>query len=64
MTIQGSSTVQLLQSAMDARKTREDMSVAVLDKAQNLMKQQGDAMVRLLEDTGKVATKGHFEALA
>ncbi len=49
---------------MDARKTREDMSVAVLDKAQNLMKQQGDAMVRLLEDTGKVATQGHFEALA
>ena len=64
MTIQGSSTVQLLQSAMDARKTREDVSVAMLEKAQNLMQQQGDAMVQLLEETGTVATQGRFEALA
>jgi len=64
MTIQGSSTVQLLQSVMEASKTREDMSVAVLDKAQDLMKQQGDAMVQLLEDTGTVATQRRFEALA
>lgn len=49
---------------MDARKTREDMSVAMLEKAQNLMQQQGDAMVQLLEETGTVATQGRFEALA
>ncbi len=64
MTISGSSVIGLLESAMDAQKARQDVSVAVLDKAQAVMTQQGEAMVRLLEESGSAPSAGRFEALA
>lgn len=64
MTLSGTSTVHLLESAMNARKAREDASVAMLDKAQDLMKQQGEALVRMVEESGTTAETPRFEALA
>lgn len=70
MNISGASAVGLLESTMTARKSREEMSVAVLEKAQDVMKQQGEAIVRLVEDSGtapdpgRPPNSGRFEALA
>lgn len=53
MTVSGSSSpVHLLESVLDARKAREDVSVAVLDKAQDVVKQQGKALINVLEQAG------------
>jgi hypothetical protein len=64
MTVSGSSTVRLLESAMNARKAREEASVAMLEKAQDLMTQQGEAMVKMVEASGTAAEAPRFEALA
>lgn len=50
MRIDDSSRSSLLQSVLDARATRETISVAVLDKSQELLKQQGEAIINLLEN--------------
>lgn len=54
----------LLQSVLDARATREAMSVAVLEKSQDVMKQQGEAMVQLLEQAGTVLSGRLLDAYA
>ena len=41
----------LLDSVLNAQTTRVDMGVAVLKKAQDLEKQEGTAMVQMLENT-------------
>ena len=41
----------LLDSVLMAETTRQDVGVAVLKKAQDLVKQQGQAMVQLLEQS-------------
>ena len=42
----------LLDSVLNAQTTQQDIGVAVLKKAQDAMKQQGEAMVRMLEQAG------------
>ena len=42
----------LLDSVLQAQTTQQDAGVAVLKKAQDLVKQQGQAMVQLLEQSG------------
>jgi hypothetical protein len=42
----------LLDSVLKAETDRQDAGVAVLKKAQDLVKQQGQAMVQLLEQSG------------
>jgi hypothetical protein len=42
----------LLDSVLNAESARVDMGVAVLKKAQNADKQQGEAIVNLLESAG------------
>ncbi len=49
MTISGQSSVSLLDSVLSAETTRVDLGVAVLKKAQDVTKQQGAALVEMLE---------------
>ena len=42
----------LLDSVLQAQTTQQDAGVTVLKKAQDLVKQQGEAMVKLLEQSG------------
>jgi len=53
-----------MESVLQAQKTRNDMSLAVLDKAQDLTRQMGDATIELIEKAGAPSKPGHFEALA
>ena len=51
MTISNSQT-SLLDSVLKAQSTQQDVGVAVAKKAQDVIKQQGAAMVQLLERSG------------
>jgi hypothetical protein len=51
MTISNGPT-SLLDSVLNAQTTRQDIGVAVLKKAEDAMKQQGEAMVQMLERAG------------
>lgn len=55
MTISNSPT-SLLDSVLTAQTTRQEIGVAVLKKAQDAMKQQGEAMVQMLEQAGAQPT--------
>jgi hypothetical protein len=46
--------MSLLDSVLKAESTRLDVGVAVLKKAQDVEKQQGEAIVNLLEASGSV----------
>jgi hypothetical protein len=52
MTISSQPATVLLDSALKAESKRNEISVAVLDKAQELTRQQGAAMINLLEQSG------------
>ena len=45
----------LLDSVLTAQSTREDIGVAVLKKAQDAAKQEGTALVQMLEQPGPQA---------
>lgn len=49
MNVSGQPATSLLDSLLKAQTTRVDMGVAVLKKAQDVDKQQGAAMVQMLE---------------
>lgn len=49
MNVSSQPASSLLDSVLNAQSTRVDMGVAVLKKAQDIEKQQGAAMVQLLE---------------
>ena len=55
MTIANAPT-SLLDSVLTAQTTRQDIGVTVLKKAQDAMKQQGEAMVQMLEQAGAQPT--------
>lgn len=48
MTVSNAPT-SLLESVLTAQTTRQEIGVAVAKKAQDTIKQQGEAMVQLLE---------------
>jgi hypothetical protein len=52
MSISGSTGTSLLQSVLDSQTRRADTEVALLKKAQNVMKSQGHAMIEMLEQAG------------
>jgi hypothetical protein len=54
----------LLDSALQAQTTQQDAGVTVLKKAQDLVKQQGDAMVKLLEQSGVSADGSKLDTYA
>jgi hypothetical protein len=49
MNISGQPATSLLDSVLNAQSTRVDIGVSVLKKAQDAMKQQGEAEVKMLE---------------
>ena len=55
MTI-SNSTTSLLDSVLTAQTTQQDIGVTMLKKAQNAMKQQGEAMVQMIEQAGAQPT--------
>jgi len=54
----------LLDSVLKAETTQQDVGVAVLKKAQDQVKQQGQAIVQLLEQSGVSADGSHLDAYA
>ena len=63
MTISNQPT-SLLDSVLQAQTTQQDAGVAVLKKAQDLVKQQGQAMVQLLEQSGISPDGSRLDAYA
>jgi len=53
MNISGSSPASLFDSVLQAQAMRQEMGVSVMKKSQDVMKQQGEAMVQLLEQAGR-----------
>jgi hypothetical protein len=65
MTITGQPATSLLDSVLSAESTRADIGTAVLKKAQNAQKQQGEALVNLLEAAGGAPPSSeHLDAYA
>lgn len=52
MTISGQNPGSLLDSVLTAQTTRVDMGVSMLKKAQDVEKQEGAALVQMLEKSG------------
>ena len=52
MTISSQSGTSLLESVVKSESARVDAQVELLDKAQDITRQQGEAMVQLLEAAG------------
>jgi hypothetical protein len=49
---------------LQAQATQQDAGVTVLKKAQDLVKQQGEAMVKLLEQSGVSADGSKLDTYA
>ncbi|MCX6885917.1 MAG: YjfB family protein [Verrucomicrobiota bacterium] len=64
MTITGQPATSLLESILDAGSARQDIGIAVLKKAQDAEKQQGEAMVNLLEQAGQPQSDQRLDVLA
>ena len=56
--------MSLLDSVLSADKTRVDVGVAVLKKAQDAGKQEGEALVKLLEVSGDTQARPGLDAYA
>ena len=54
----------ILDSVLQSQTTQQDAGVAVLKKAQDLVKQQGQAMVQLLEQAGVSLDGSKLDAYA
>ena len=52
MTVSGQPANSLLDSMLNAQTAQADIGVSVLKKAQDAEKQQGEAMVQMLEKCG------------
>lgn len=64
MNITGSAPVSLLESVLEAQSTRFEIGVAVLDKAQEVQQQQGEAMIRLIEQAAPAASPAGLDTYA
>ena len=53
MNISGSASVSLFDSVLQTQAMRQEMGVSLLKKSQDMMKQQGEAMVQMLEQGGQ-----------
>jgi len=64
MNVSNSQPTSLLDSVLNAQNTQVDIGVAVLKKAQDAMKQQGEAMVKMLEQAAPNPASGHLDTYA
>lgn len=62
MNISGSTSLSLFDSVLQTQAMRQEMGVSVLKKSQDVMKQQGEAMVQMLEQAGQCQSSksGHM----
>ena len=63
MTVTNGPAMSLLDSVLSAQTTRQDVEVSVLKKAQDVAKQEGEALVKMLEQAAPPPT-GSFDAYA
>ncbi|MBI3414769.1 MAG: YjfB family protein [Verrucomicrobia bacterium] len=59
MTISGSGSSALINSAQDSKNANSDVGIALLKKAQDQMKQQGEAMVKMIEQSSTACSDCH-----
>ena len=64
MNIAGSATTSLLNSILDAETARAEVGVAVLKKANDVQTQQGQAMIKMLEESAPAPADQGFSAYA
>ncbi len=64
MTINSQSGISLLESVLSAENTRVEMGVTMLKKAQDTEKQQGEAIVNLIESAGAPAQPPALDTFA
>jgi hypothetical protein len=64
MTVNGQVAISLLDSVIQAENTRTEMSVAVLKKAQEIGREQGEAMIQLLETSMPAVDGSTLDAYA
>ncbi len=64
MTISGQPALSLLDSTLKAELTRVDIGVSVLKKAQDVAKQQGAAMVEMLEQSAATPDRPRLDVYA
>ena len=64
MNISSQPATSLLDSVLNAQSTKVDIGVAVLKKAQDSAKQQGAAIVRMLEQAAINPESGHLDTYA
>ena len=60
----GSSVTNLLDSALHAQAVQQDSDVGLLRKVQDLARQQGEAMVQVLEQAGAPVREGRLDTYA
>lgn len=56
--------MSLLDSVLNAQTTRSEIGVAVLKKAQDAIKQQGEAMVRMIEESATSSDSQRLDTYA
>lgn len=59
MTISGNVSSALVNGTSDSPNTNTDVGVALLKKAQDQMKQQGEAMVKMIEQSSTACSDCH-----
>lgn len=64
MTIKDQAPRSLLDSVLSAENTRVDINVAALKKSQDAEKQQGEAIVELLEMSGNPSARPSLNVFA
>ena len=64
MTLTGQPAMSLLDSVLNAENTRVDIDVAMLQKAQNIQKQEGVGMVDLLAASGLPPNRSLLDVFA
>ena len=64
MNVSSPQATSLLDSVLNAQSTQVDMGVTVLKKAQDAAKQQGEAMVKMLEQTSINPDGHHLDTYA
>jgi hypothetical protein len=64
MNISGQPAVSLLDSVLNAQTTQNEIGVAMLKKAQDTEKQQGAALIDMLEKSAPQPNEYHLDVYA
>ncbi len=64
MNISGQPPASLLDSVLNAQSAQVDVGVTMLKKAQDVQKQQGAALIDMLEQSAPPPNDGHLDVYA